>query len=73
MVDEPVALVAVTAYKALAIIAVGVPVIAQVVELIDKPAGSAGLAVQEVIAPPVLTTLSGVIAVPTVSVALEGT
>ena len=61
----PPALVAVTVYVAVAVTAVGVPVITPVLVFNDKPAGSDGLTDQLTTAPPVLVGVHELIAVPT--------
>ena len=68
----PPALVAVTVYVAVAVTAVGVPVITPVLVLNDKPAGSEGLTDQLTIAPPILIGVHVLMAVPTVYVLVDG-
>jgi hypothetical protein len=49
---------AVMVYVAFAVMAVGVPVMAQVVVLSDKPVGNAGAETQPVIGPPVFVAVT---------------
>jgi len=67
-VSLPPVLVAVTVYVAEVVTAVGVPEIAPVEESIERPAGSDGDTVQEVIVPPLTVGVTVVIAVPFVRV-----
>jgi len=60
----PAELDAVTAYVAVGVTAVGVPLMIPVVVLRLRPAGRAGLTLYEATAPPVLEGLFAVIAVP---------
>ena len=67
-VSLPPVLVAVIVYVALEVTAVGVPLIAPVVESRERPAGSEGETDQEAIVPPLADGVTLVIAVPFVKV-----
>ena len=64
----PPVLVAVTVYDAELVMAVGVPLMAPVVESMERPAGSEGETDQEVTVPPLEVGVTVVIAVPFVKV-----
>ena len=64
----PPVLLAVMVYVAEDVIAVGVPLMAPVVESMERPAGSEGDTDQEVTVPPLEVGVTVVIAVPLVSV-----
>lgn len=68
----PAAFVAVTVYVVADDVAVGVPVMAPVLVLNDKPAGNDVLIDQLVAAPPELVGVQVVIAVPTTAVLADG-
>ena len=67
-VSLPPVLLAVTVYVAEEVTAVGVPLIAPVVESNDNPAGSVGETDQDVMVPPLTVGVVVVIAVPLVNV-----
>ena len=67
-VSLPPVLVAVIVYAALEVTAVGVPLIAPVVESRERPAGSEGETDHEVIVPPFAVGVTVVICVPLVKV-----
>ena len=67
-VSLPPVLVAVIVYVALEVTAVGVPLIAPVVESRERPAGRDGETDQPVIVPPVAVGVTVVICVPLVKV-----
>ena len=71
-VSLPPVLVAVIVYVALEVTAVGVPLIAPVVESSERPAGSEGETDHEVIVPPFAVGVTVVICVPLVRVNVFG-
>ena len=71
-VSLPPVLVAVIVYVAEDVTAVGVPLIAPVVESRERPAGSEGETAHEVIVPPFAVGVTVVICVPLVSVNVFG-
>ena len=71
-VSLPPVLVAVIVYVALEVTAVGVPLIAPVVESRERPAGKDGETDQPVIVPPFAVGVTAVICVPLVRVNVLG-
>ena len=68
----PPVLVAVTVYDAELVMAVGVPLMAPVVESSERPAGKEGETDQEVMVPPLVVGVTVVMAVPFVKVNESG-
>ena len=64
----PPVLPAVTVYEAEVVMAVGVPLMAPVVESSERPAGNEGETVQDVTGPPLIEGVTVVMAVPLVKV-----